>query len=192
MIGNDIVDLKLASKESNWQRNGFLNKVFTKEEQGIILISNNPFRTVWLLWTMKESAYKIYVQQTSKRFFNPKKMSCDLINHNNGFVQINNIKYQTKSQITDHFIHTVAVINTTKNTDDFCFEVKNNSYLEQHNNCYKRVKLVTSKRYHYNFEEIQIKKNNLGVPKIYHQHKKLSDFLSISHHGKFGSFALMN
>jgi hypothetical protein len=83
-------------------------------------------------------------------------------------------------------------MNTTKNVQNFCFEIENNSYKKQHTVCYKQVKLVTSKRHHYNFEDIQIKKNNLGVPKIYHQHKKLSHFLSISHHGKYGSFALMN
>jgi lactate dehydrogenase-like 2-hydroxyacid dehydrogenase len=28
-IGNDIVDLALARKESNWKRPGYLNKIFT-------------------------------------------------------------------------------------------------------------------------------------------------------------------
>jgi hypothetical protein len=33
MIGNDVVDLALAQKESNWKRKGFLNKLFTSVEQ---------------------------------------------------------------------------------------------------------------------------------------------------------------
>ena len=40
MIGNDIVDLKLAKNQSNWQRKGFLEKQFTEEEQKTIL-------TIW-------------------------------------------------------------------------------------------------------------------------------------------------
>ena len=36
MIGNDVVDLELAKKESNWQRRGFLSKIFTKNEQRLI------------------------------------------------------------------------------------------------------------------------------------------------------------
>ncbi|WP_332368793.1 hypothetical protein [Spirosoma telluris] len=37
MIGNDIVDLTQAKQESNWQRKGFLHKLFT-------LMSNSLFR----------------------------------------------------------------------------------------------------------------------------------------------------
>ena len=33
MIGNDIIDLALAKKENNWQRKGFLDKLFTPKEQ---------------------------------------------------------------------------------------------------------------------------------------------------------------
>ena len=33
MIGNDIVDLDLARTQSNWQRKGFLDKIFTKKEK---------------------------------------------------------------------------------------------------------------------------------------------------------------
>ena len=33
MIGNDIVDLDLARKESNWKRKGFLDKIFSLQEQ---------------------------------------------------------------------------------------------------------------------------------------------------------------
>ena len=33
MIGNDIVDLNLAERQSNWQRPGFLEKQFTIQEQ---------------------------------------------------------------------------------------------------------------------------------------------------------------
>ena len=41
MIGNDIVDLALAQKESNWKRKGFLNKIFTEKEQLLILNAKN-------------------------------------------------------------------------------------------------------------------------------------------------------
>ena len=40
MIGNDIVDLALAQKESNWKRKGFLDKIFTLQEQLFINLSN--------------------------------------------------------------------------------------------------------------------------------------------------------
>ena len=33
MIGNDIIDLKLAKKQSNYRRAGFLDKQFSSSEQ---------------------------------------------------------------------------------------------------------------------------------------------------------------
>ena len=76
MIGNDIVDLTFARLESNWQRRGFLEKQFTTNEQKLILTAKNSFILVWKFWSMKEAAYKIYVQQNDKRFFAPKKFDC--------------------------------------------------------------------------------------------------------------------
>ena len=52
MIGNDIIDLKLAAIQSNWQRKGFLNKIFTEEEQRVILNSDNAFQLVWYLFAL--------------------------------------------------------------------------------------------------------------------------------------------
>ena len=90
MIGNDLVDLKLANIQSNWQRKGFLDKLFTPKEQEYILNADNPFETVWLLWSMKESAYKAYLQIYGCRFFAPKKLACSLLSKNKGTVLINN------------------------------------------------------------------------------------------------------
>lgn len=71
MIGNDLVDLQLASKESNWQRKGYLQKVCTPEEQELILTSANPYRVFWTLWSMKESVYKIINSTTGIRNYSP-------------------------------------------------------------------------------------------------------------------------
>ena len=92
MIGNDVVDLNLAKTESNWQRKGFLEKQFTEFEINEILSSANPFLKVWLFWSMKEAAYKCYVQEHQKRFFAPKKFSCKMISDREGVVEIDSKK----------------------------------------------------------------------------------------------------
>ena len=71
MIGNDIVDLELARKESNWKRKGFLDKIFAKNEQLLIFNAENPDTMVWNLWSRKEAAYKIYNRQTQIRGYFP-------------------------------------------------------------------------------------------------------------------------
>ena len=76
MIGNDIVDLTLARKESHWKRVGFLEKIFTKREQLLILNAQNKEQMVWNLWTRKEAVYKIYNRQTGIRAFIPLQLEC--------------------------------------------------------------------------------------------------------------------
>ena len=103
MIGNDIVDLAKAKKESNWQRKCFLDKLFTENEQELILTSNNPEQMVWNLWSRKEAAYKIYNRQSGKRFFNPKRFVCEA-----NKVIFGTNHYYTQTQITTDFIYTIA------------------------------------------------------------------------------------
>ncbi|HEU0136211.1 MAG TPA: 4'-phosphopantetheinyl transferase superfamily protein [Flavobacterium sp.] len=76
MIGNDVVDLALATTESNWRRTGFLQKLFTEKEQRHILASDSPDIAVWTLWSKKESVYKIYNRERGIVAFNPLKFEC--------------------------------------------------------------------------------------------------------------------
>ena len=108
MIGNDVVDLNLAKTESNWQRKGFLEKQFTEFEINEILSSANPFLKVWLFWSMKEAAYKCYVQEHQKRFFAPKKFSCKIISDREGVVEIDSKKYFINYSYSDEYVVSIA------------------------------------------------------------------------------------
>lgn len=111
MIGNDIVDLALARKESNWKRNGFLNKLFTSNEQRLINSSINQEVTVWDLWSRKEAVYKIFNRKTGIRKFNPIQLECLDRNLDIGKIVFENQVYYTKTKITSEFIYTEAVLN---------------------------------------------------------------------------------
>ncbi len=128
MIGNDIVDLNVASVESNWQRKGFLSKIFTADEQDLILNVKDSFKMVWLLWSMKESTYKVYEQQYGKRFFAPKKFQCKLITENSGTVLINEEVYSTKSKINNDYISTIAILKSDSKVISTNFELADGSY----------------------------------------------------------------
>jgi phosphopantetheinyl transferase (holo-ACP synthase) len=111
MIGNDVVDLNLAGKESNWQRKGFLSKIFTKNEQTLIQNSENQEIAVWNLWSRKEAAYKIWNRETGIRKFNPIQFECFDLESETGKVQFKNTIYFTKTEILTDYIHTIAVLN---------------------------------------------------------------------------------
>ena len=112
MIGNDIVDLQLARTQSNWQRPRFLQKIFTQKEQNFIQQSVNPELEVWKLWTMKESAYKIFNRETGIRGFFPWKLECSISllkdGKFHGCVSIEDKIYFTETIVNQDFVYTIA------------------------------------------------------------------------------------
>lgn len=123
MIGNDVVDLELARRESNWKRRGFMEKIFTLKEREIILKSDNPETCLWILWSMKEAAYKVYNRQTGIRAFIPHKLECSIISLSRhkaeGIVKCGTNTYFTQTEILEEIIHTVAV-ESAKATAKIC------------------------------------------------------------------------
>jgi len=113
MIGNDVVDLKQAAIDSNWARKGYLDKIYTSQEQELILEASDPDQMVWLLWSMKEAAYKIHSRHTGIRKYAPTSLICTNLEHSNkahihGTITVGQIRFYTKSEIKEHYIHTIA------------------------------------------------------------------------------------
>lgn len=158
MIGNDVIDLWQSRQESNWQRKGFLEKLFTSQERLIIKNYSNPEIMVWLLWSMKEAAYKIYNRQTKIRAYMPKKLICSNISFANnqiiGQVTCLGNHYYTKTYLDNDSIHTIAAntLSDLNNAD----EIKNKN----------------------------IVKDQHGIPYLQMQAGKFQD-VSVSHHGRF-------
>ena len=131
MIGNDIVDLALAKKESNWKRNGFLNKIFSEREQVLILSALCSETMVWNLWSRKEAAYKIFNRETGLRKYNPIAFECYDVDFSIGKVKINDQFFYTKTQITTDYIYTIAVLDLKY--FDKIQEISNKKYIHKVN-----------------------------------------------------------
>ncbi|MCF6133415.1 4'-phosphopantetheinyl transferase family protein [Flavobacterium wongokense] len=159
MIGNDVIDLALTQKESNWKRKGFLDKIFTAKEQLLILNSKNPETMVWNLWSRKEAAYKIYNRQTQIRAYIPMQLECFDLEKTNGIIYGKVIcygkTYFTKTVINPDSIETIAVINPS----DF-----------------DKIKYLNP--------EERLHKNN-GIPNYFDSKNQVLRPVSKSHHGRF-------
>ncbi|MDI5898757.1 4'-phosphopantetheinyl transferase family protein [Flavobacterium yafengii] len=155
MIGNDIVDLALARKESNWKRSRFLDKIFTVKEQLLITDAENPEVMVWNLWSRKEAAYKIYNRETGIRGFFPLQLECFYENATFGTVSIKGKIYFTQSKIENDSIYTIAVVKKEY---------------------FNKIMTLNSKT--------KISKIN-GIPFIIDEQTKIEKPVSISHHGRF-------
>ena len=112
MVGNDLVDLQLARSQSNWRRPGYLRKICSEEEQHMIIMAPEPTTMLWLLWSMKESAYKVLNRNTGKREYNPSGLVCSELKVNQseatGNVSYGDNVFFVKTEISDQRIYSVA------------------------------------------------------------------------------------
>ena len=182
MIGNDIIDLSFARSESNWQRRGFLEKQFTANEQKLILTAKNSFILVWKLWSMKEAAYKIYLQQNETRFFAPKKFYCLLQSGKKGLVYFKDQIFYTSSVVSQKYIFTLASLEK---------ETKAYSKIVTPELIDKTIKNKLEYGSAFSALEIEQKKSKNGAPSYYYNDMLLTRSCSISHHGNYGVFSLL-
>ena len=182
MIGNDIIDLNLTRLQSNWQRRGLLQKLFTEEEQEFIKKSNNQELNVWLLWSMKESGYKALQRKYNlNRFYNPKKFVCSGVqiasNRARGVVYFEEEAFSVTANLFSNKILTyttntcVSCFSTTKNARSLLLE-----YIATH--------------FSYPLATINICKNARGIPFLTYLGENLQIPFSLSHHGNFSAYAV--
>lgn len=186
MIGNDVVDLKLASIESNWQRRGFLSKIFSTEEQKQIAAAKDPTLLVWLFWSMKESAYKANQRRFElKPLFNPWDFDCSITQFPTekitGKIKVDKEEYVSSSLIENDCIYSFA--QSLTDSSAFHHQICEANY---------RSDLLSTLAYRLNVSaaELQLQKDNFGIPHIFHLNRKMDFPFSISHHGNRGAFVI--
>lgn len=198
MIGNDIIDLHLASKESPWNRPRYLDKIFTEEEQSYIYAASNNQLAASLLWSRKESAYKIISRMQKRRFYSPKKlkniqlenMDQSSTRNYDGLVSFEEYTIQTISTVTKDFIHTLAKLqNAVESMSSDSFTFKQLSYKTQQKDTRTHLKSSYAKTAKVLSAELMIKKDKESIPHLYYQNEKLPVIISISHHGLYGGYA---
>ncbi|MBT8243645.1 MAG: 4-phosphopantetheinyl transferase family protein [Winogradskyella sp.] len=186
MVGNDIVDIAKAKKESNWQRPRFLDKLFTSKEQQIIHRSDNPFIMVWRLWSMKEAAYKLYTQINPSRFYNPKRFECE-IKEKGSVVNFKNFKCYVETKITSDFIMSEASLKPSKLKSEV-IQLKSRNI--KSSSLFLKEKLTNSILENFGIEKdkLTLKKDNYGIPIVEFNTNKL--YVSLTHHGNYGAFVI--
>ena len=189
MVGNDIIDINETRRSSNWERPGFIQKIFTTNEQHIINTSTDPFTTLWHLWSMKESAYKVFIQAGGNRFFNPTKIECRLESPQKGRVKINTTTVKTNTSINSNYIFSTASIDDL-GIDTRIFQLSENNNKYQSYFMHQKVIKDFAKSNSLNCAELLIHKNKTGVPTLYYKNKPRNTSLSITHHGNYGAYSI--
>jgi len=197
MIGNDIVDLQLAQQESNWKRPRFLQKIFTQEEQDFIHAAPDKDAAVWLLWSGKESVYKIIVRLQKRRFFAPKKIvvrTDDFSRRGNLTAKVVGTEdtFFIQSVATGTHIHTIAQLGDNKlPITTGCFHLARNNYKIQHKTTRKHLLEQYSKMTQLSAKALSIKKDEHQIPYLYYKNEKQPVTISMAHHGHYGGYLIM-
>lgn len=188
MIGNDIVDLKQESIQLYWKRGRYLDKVFTEAEQEFIALSENHHHMFWLLWSMKETAYKCHVQYHGTRFFNPKKLKCNYeISSGLGLITIDEYCYHTITKHTDNYVYT----EVSSNIDDIksaIYKSEKPIYETQSRSLKLSLLQSISKQKQIPIQQLHIKTSNIGIPQVFRRVDKLPICLSLTHCGRFSAY----
>jgi phosphopantetheinyl transferase (holo-ACP synthase) len=188
MIGNDIVDLHLADRKA-WRRKRFIEKILVPSEQGMLRRSKDPGRFLWLLWSMKESTYKIHFRKHLNQALNPAGFVCSFDRDFKGRVEADDTVYDTQSQISDDYIHTIAtemnsaaVIKMDELSAESFDAVRNKTI----HNLIRSFAIAIE----VDSRQVNFQKDKDGLPFLSHPLQDLSKPCSISHHGRFGAYAI--
>lgn len=189
MVGNDIVDLSIARSDA-WSDLRYLNKVFSISEQAQIGISKNPNETLWLLWSMKESAYKAHFRTFEKRELAPRKIECILLSRQKGMVLIDGSVYSTRSELNNEYIHTIAIEEGVNITDIQHGLIREQNAVKVRNNIVSTMKRSFSEMLELNVKSLEFIKTLRNVPYMRYSGKRLYNPCSLSHHGRYGAFVI--
>ncbi|MGB7786177.1 MAG: 4'-phosphopantetheinyl transferase superfamily protein [Salinimicrobium sp.] len=188
MIGNDVVDLQLAARQSDWRRNGFLEKVFSAEERLQISAAKDPEKLVWLFWSMKEAAYKAHQRRCNlPRKLNWQDFSCSLNKIGDcaasGVVRIAESEFFTASEIARNYIYTSAEASELRGVKNGIFETSSAEmkqlFLQEISEVYKLPR-----------EQLQLEKNTHGIPFVAYRKMPFFEGFSFSGHGRYCAFSM--
>ncbi len=191
-LGNDIVCRSSLSPRAKGLDPRYLTKIFNRGEKKYIRNASDPVKMLAIFWALKEAAYKIYIQQSGKRYFAPKDFVIQKHLPNLHF-QIQTPKGRQWGQIEVNRDYVHAICRSSKST-----------YLNKQQ--MKVVFLGEIPKEHLsqaiksllleeiaNFLDLPSQGLHLsfapnGVPMIFQNGKRLSMRTSISHDGPWGAF----
>lgn len=213
--GNDIVALRAINIARTKQPN-FYSKILSVREKDLYdqqLSDKIPFENfVWLLWSVKESAYKFLHRITPDYVFSPTRtivssleLPANLVLTEfdgqaegcgfdegiayKGIVSINDQKLHSSSLIGDDFA--LSVVSDTNDFADICWGVQNIASSESaHQSTAVREFLMKKLNRLFPGDDISIDKNTHGVPVLIKNNVEMPHVISLAHHDHYVAYSV--
>jgi len=192
--GNDIVALESINKQRTCEPR-FYSKILSAPEQALyqkLKFATLPFEYyVWLLWSVKESAFKYLKRNNNQLIFSPVRINVISINELPGQryfgeVHFNSDKLFFNSNITINWISTVV---NNDDFDDVYSEVHTIDDSTYHNQS-KTVREFAIQKLNTFFPgELKMEKHLAGYPILTKDGENTKIPVSFAHDGKYVSYS---
>ena len=213
--GNDIVDLNGINAERTVQKI-FYSKILSSSEQQLYshVQSKLSFEHfIWLLWTIKEAAYKYIKRNAPVLLFAPTKIIVRSLEmpsvsfsepgslhfDNSSFMEdyfykaivtIGSHLFYSRSIIHNEFIHTV--VNAEDKFDAILWAVKQiNQTDHKRQSGEVRTFVLDKLQAFFLTHNLQITKSPVGYPVLIKDMQEMTLPISFSHHGRFISYSFL-
>lgn len=194
MVGNDIVDLSISSIGAGERRGRYLAKLFTATELDIIQRLGDEDIWIWLLWSVKESVYKIVSRRENRIRYAPKSLQCMSITKKSEGRYETTVAYQghkfvANSKLTDQYVHTLAATskNEINQLSSKVFTISDRDNVSASVDC--AVVDCIANELGSESKNITVKRDINRIPQVFSGDQEVCQ-LSISHHGRYGAFGL--
>jgi len=106
MIGDDVVDL--GDPDAGRMHPRFDRRVFHPDERALMARSVEPGRIRWLLWALKESAYKAARKDDPATVFSPVRFVVRVEDDASAIVRVGARRFRAAVSAGDGYVHAVA------------------------------------------------------------------------------------
>ncbi len=209
--GNDIVDLRSLEAAGKGRDRRFVSRVLTTAEEELLAASGYSDCVLWLLWAAKEAAYKLVSRTQAGLPFIPKRfqatfpdcgsvsLSRSIFAGPNGCVETPCGVVTVKAELTNDYVQVISAasgailnqvmagkINPFDQTDEI--PVAHESELTCRFALAALAKALGTKTRSLEIRRLATPRGP-GPPVVYHENKPAAVNLSLSHHGRYVSYA---
>ncbi len=207
LLGNDVIDLAAARSLAKARDSRFVNRVFTPLERDCIRGSFDPEWALWVLWSAKESAFKITRKLNPQavfahQAFGVNRATLDWISHNpraevfRGGLEIQPFTLQWAC--TPEHIHCVAATGSLPMHARVASSVSANISLSSrelesvHSEPSRLVRVLAKTMVPAKYAGAELVRPTGGAPGLYLGSDRISEIdLSLSHDGRFVAAVVM-
>ena len=112
LIGNDIVDLTNPDIDQKHLQKRFINRVLSRDELELLRNSPDQKKMLWILWSGKESAYKVLKKLIPSMVFSHSNISVSFDSRSlQGSVCFQNYHLSLRWIITNKWVHCLALLS---------------------------------------------------------------------------------